>query len=149
MAEPTRTDYRIDTVLVPLDVSTEHDRELVFALAEKMARVHDARLAFLAVVPEVYLATTTDPEGLIEQMKERSAKLLHALVARRVPEGVRAETLVRYGPVSGAIIDTAKELDAGLILIHARRPGIANYALGSVASRVANHAPCSVYVVRD
>lgn len=35
MVEPTQTDCGIDTVLVPLGVSTAHHRTLVFPLAEK------------------------------------------------------------------------------------------------------------------
>ena len=135
-------------ILVPLDVNSDHDRSRIFDLAEAEARMIGGRLVFLAVVPELYLATTTDPESLVAGMMDQAARRLEAAVAARWPDPESAPRLVRYGPVAGEIIDAAEETGAELIMIRARRPGVASYALGSVASRVVNHAGASVYVVR-
>ena len=50
---------------------------------------------------------------------------------------------------SQAILDAAQAVNADLIVVgHKGRSGIERLLLGSVASRVAQHAPCSVWVAR-
>ena len=135
-----------ETVLVPINVGSETDRAALFAkLAEQAGR--GATIVFMTVVPEIYLATDTDPKGTIEAMQEHAGVRL-AEVAEAAPFKVDRQ-VVRYGPVAPAILDVAGEIGATLILINARQKGRAvAYALGSVASRVANHAQCSVMVLR-
>lgn len=137
------------TILVPLDVSADSDRSALFDLARQMAEMHDARLVFLTVVPELYLPTATDPQSVIAAVTNQATRQLRSALADRWPDPGAIRALVRYGPVSGTIIETARELGADLILMHACRAGIASYALGSVASRVVNHADASVYVLRE
>ncbi|MBU3028898.1 universal stress protein [Paracoccus marinaquae] len=137
------------TVLVTLDPASEHDRTHLFDIAEGHAAMLGARLVFLSVVPEIYLSTSTDPEGVIAGMTAHAEREQARLLEGRWPDAGAAPRLVRYGPVAGTIIEVAKEVGAQLIVMHARRPGIATYALGSVASRVANHAEASVLVIRD
>lgn len=136
-------------ILVTLDTREGHDHSDILRIALAQARCIGGRLHFLAVVPDVYLPTATNPEAIISQMKDQAAKRLAKAVAQLGDCGIGIETHVAYGPVSGTIIDTAADLGAELIVIHARRPGLVGYALGSVASRVTNHAPCSVLVVRQ
>jgi nucleotide-binding universal stress UspA family protein len=50
---------------------------------------------------------------------------------------------------SQALLDTAHDFGAELIVVgHQGKSGIERWLLGSVASRVVHHAPCSVWVVR-
>ncbi|WCR11547.1 universal stress protein [Paracoccus stylophorae] len=134
-----------ETVLVPIDVSVDHDRSRMFdEVAGSAAR--GARVVLMTVVPEVYLPTTTDAKGMIRAMMDHAATRL-ADVAASAPFDVDQQ-IVRYGPVAPGIIDVAAEIDATLIVINARSREKAAYLLGSVASRVANHARCSVHVVR-
>lgn len=137
------------TVLVPLDTASDHDRTHLFDVTEGQARLLEARLTFLSVVPELYLSTSTDPEGVIATMTAHAQRVQAGLLDARWPDPVVVPRLVRYGPVAGTIIQVAREVGAALIVMHARRPGITSYALGSVASRVVNHAHASVHVVRD
>lgn len=136
------------TILVALDPSSDHDRSEFFDMIETEAETHDARLVFLSVVPELFMSTATDQGGLIASMKSHAQHQQSSILDARWPELGADRRLVRYGPVAGEIIDTAAEIGANLIIIHARRPGVASYALGSVASRVVNHARASVLVVR-
>lgn len=136
-------------ILVPLDASSTHDRDRLFDVADGQARLDGTSLVFLSVVPELYLSTATDPEGVIGRLTAHAEQQQARLLDGRWPDTEVNRRLVRYGPVATTIIDTARELNAGLIVMHARRPGIAAYALGSVASRVVNHADASVYVIRE
>ena len=133
-------------LLIPVDVSVSHDRSALFA--EAAERIAAGASAFvLAVVPGIYFATSTDPNATIAAMETHAKSELDALVAASPLAG--AETRVAYGPVSRMILETAREVGATLILMHAQRPGPAAHALGSIASRVTNHAAASVRVVRE
>lgn len=134
-----------ETVLVAVDVMSGHKRSRMFdEVSDHAAR--GARIVLVTVVPEIYLATTPDAKGMIKAMMDHAAGQL-AEVAAAAPFDV-ADQIVRYGPVAPGIIDVAAESGATLIVINARQRDRTAYLLGSVASRVANHAPCSVHVVR-
>lgn len=134
-----------ETILVPLDVSTEIDRSALFShLAEHAGG--GARIVMLAVVPEIFLSTTTDVKGTIDAMQEHARSRLADLAM--TASFTVDDQIVRYGPVAAEILDVAREIGATLILINARQRSRTAYLLGSVASRVTNHAACSVHVLR-
>lgn len=60
---------------------------------------------------------------------------------------IEGETML--GPVAESIIDEAKSWTADLVVVgsHGRR-GFSRFFLGSVAERVAGHAPCSVEIIK-
>jgi nucleotide-binding universal stress UspA family protein len=61
-----------------------------------------------------------------------------------------ASQLREHPDVSEAIIDAADELDIDMIVIGDKGSGsIRRFLLGSVTRRIAQHAPCSVLVVRQ
>jgi len=73
----------------------------------------------------------------------------------RVAQRLRSATpnietqLLESGDASQSILDAAQAVAADLIVAgHKGRSGIERLLLGSVASRVAQHAPCSVWVAR-
>lgn len=136
-------------ILVPLDSSSKHDRSRFFDILEQQARAGGASIVFLTVVPELFMSTVTDPDGMIDTMIRHAAHEQNLILADRWPDTSASQRLVRYGPVAGTIIDTSADIGADLIVMHARRPGVASYALGSVASRVVNHASASVLVIRN
>lgn len=134
-----------ETILVPLDISSDSDRTRLFEQVAEHAE-RGAKVVMLTVVPEFYLATTTDAKGTIKAMQDHASSRL-ADVAATAPFRVD-DQIVRYGPVAPEILHVATEIKATQILINARQKGRAAYLLGSVASRVANHAACSVHVLR-
>ncbi len=71
-------------------------------------------------------------------------------VARLREAGRTAATEVREGDAATEIIQAAQAVSADLIVIGTHgRTGLARLTLGSVASNVTRHAPCSVLVVRN
>jgi len=65
-------------------------------------------------------------------------------------EGIEAEIVLEQG-VSPAdlIVDHAQNKAVDLIILgHQGKKGLSKYLIGSVATRVVAHAPCSVLVVR-
>ena len=55
---------------------------------------------------------------------------------------------LRHGSAGSAILEAATEHGADLIIIGSHKPGLADYFLGSTASRVVRHAQCPVLVMR-
>ena len=59
------------------------------------------------------------------------------------------ETFARVGDGADAILDVAEEQRCELIVIgHTGLTGATRFLLGSVTSKVSQHAPCSVLIVR-
>jgi len=72
-----------------------------------------------------------------------------AKVLRAKFSGVTIEEVVLEGHPAEAIIDCALDWRPDLIIIgsHGKR-GVSRFLIGSTASSVASHAPCSVLIVR-
>ena len=70
---------------------------------------------------------------------------------RRLTEGGFAvETYAREGDPAHTIIEVAGESDADLIVIGAHgNTGLRRFMLGSVAGKLAHHAPTSLLIVRE
>jgi len=70
---------------------------------------------------------------------------------RRLDEaGIEVEKYVREGDPAHTILDVADEKDADLIVIGAHgNTGLRRFMLGSVASKLAHHAPTSLLIVRE
>ena len=82
---------------------------------------------------------------------EREAAAGHVREATRALAalGSRVAGRVVDGDPREALVDAALAEDADLLVVGCRgRTGIARLLLGSVASHVAVHAPCSVLIVR-
>ena len=63
---------------------------------------------------------------------------------------IEASTHARAGNAADVIIEVAEEQDADLIVVGARGlNGLERFLLGSVSSKLAHHAPCSVMIVRE
>lgn len=73
---------------------------------------------------------------------EEGARILEA-------QGFQVSPRVAEGDPASVILDIAEQLHADLIVVGSHgRTGLARFFLGSVSSRVAAHAPCSVLIVK-
>ena len=138
----------IRKILVPIDVSADDPGKEAIALAKELAAGHYAKIALLTVretVPGYVMSEL--PSGFEEKiMADIAAKLKEIAAKNEIPDS--AERLIRHGHPAQQILDTAKEIDADMIVIASHDPGVADYFIGSVAARVVRHAHCSVLVVR-
>ncbi len=133
------------SILVPVDVGSPDQGKQSLALAHKMGG-KDAHIIMLAVIEDVpsYVLAQL-PLGMIEAA-ENKAGLDLAEMAKTA--GVKAEIIVKLGHAATTILSLAEEKPVDLIIIASHRPGLQDYFLGSTASRVVRHAPCSVLVMR-
>lgn len=91
-----------------------------------------------------YAGTLPTPE----QEKERHRQLVEAETALAA-RGIEATLVERHGDPATAILDEAGQRDVDLIVLGTRGLSAAErWLLGSVSTKVAHHAHCSVLVAR-
>ncbi len=141
-------------VLAVTDFSEGSDEAL--RQAHGYARMTDAKLSVLHVIPNVMPATPFLPSGSVSKTDDEIAMEQRALddlatrtrdVTGRLREDV--ELAVRIGPVDVAAVNYAEEHHADVLVVGATgRTGLARLLLGSTAERVIRHAHCTVLVAR-
>ena len=83
------------------------------------------------------------------ELKEAGHKLIEQSVKKLIKAGFTAEAVCQLGKPAEVIMKVASKHHADLIVMGAKGLGaIARFLLGSVSTRVVQHANCSVLVVR-
>jgi len=88
------------------------------------------------------------PAWLGDDERVAAEEVVRRAGERLAQTGVSATPTARLGEPADALLAIAEELDADLLVVGNRgMRGARRYLLGSVADRVAHHAPCSVHIV--
>jgi len=83
------------------------------------------------------------------ELKEAGHALIEQSVQKLIQAGFTAEAVCQLGKPAEVIMKVASKHHADLIVMGAQGLGaIARFLLGSVSTRVVQHSPCSVLVVR-
>ena len=136
-------------ILAALDITEESGR--VLDKAANLARQQGAELILYNLSEDfkVY-GETLDSAGLSGKLMDAARTRLDEAGAQARVMGVKTSAVVETGssPAEG-IVEYAAANGIDLIVIgHRSKSGIERFLVGSVASKVVSHAPCSVYVVR-
>lgn len=83
-----------------------------------------------------------------EDVVKRAVDGAQEKLADRVTDMSDVEAVMLEGNPGIALTTYAKKIGADCIIVGSHRPGLSDFFLGSTASRVVRHAPCSVYVIR-
>jgi nucleotide-binding universal stress UspA family protein len=140
-------------ILVPVDGSKYSLEGVKVALEYEKAKGAD--ITIMTVNPFVsgldLEISAKELESLTEKMNQRAGEVLADAQNILKAEGVNSKTILSSS-VSAAdeILDVAEKDKTDLIIIGNRGLGGAatRFLMGSVASKVATHAPCSVYIVK-
>jgi nucleotide-binding universal stress UspA family protein len=129
------------TILVPIDLSLLGETKI--PVVEECARAFNANVLLLHVLP----VGAIDPTTVLPN--EATARTyLDTLVAHLRAAGLPAQTLLRSGAAAATIVQEARLLSAGLILLGTTIRGtLPRVVLGSVADQVVRTAPCPVLLV--
>lgn len=129
--------------------------ELALRQAAKLAHLDEARLVIVTAyephddqLAEAYPRMSDDIKWMLTD-RDQAEELARKGRAAARKEGV-SDVVVRSEPGDAAVVllDTAEEFNAGAIVVGSKGLGsAAHFLLGSVASRVAHHAPCDVLIV--
>lgn len=139
--------FRSILVAVDLDRRTEATRLLTVAAGLRRSFGAAPTLATVMSDWNMMLRVQRSPfaaRQLFEAAEARLAALAHSVA------GVgEAQYRVESGLVYRGILNAAASVGADLILLSSPASGWRDAVFGTTASRVARHAPCSVFVVRD
>lgn len=139
------------TILLPVDPASPEAEAPAVRAAIEQARAFGARLLVLAVIPDYGTAFLRQfVEGDVAARAEAGARArLEAFIVEHVPDDVEVEAAVAHGVVYTEILRVAQERQVAMIVVTAQRPQLPDYLLGSNATKIVQHAGCSVLVVRE
>ena len=137
------------SILVPIDIAQRSSWEGALPQAIELARASSGKVTVITVVRDIKAML----EGVqfafqVEIMMSRARDKLAEIVSGHRAAEVVIEEEVRFGGISREILAVAKERRADLILMASHRPEMKDYLIGPNASHVAQHADCSVLVLR-
>lgn len=144
---------KVSTILVATDFSPSAERAV--AVAADYARHFQAQLLVLhAYRVDIPVASPLTgggyvlPDGFFEQIAKEARLRVEKVASEIAARGVSAVGLAVDRHPAAAIVDTARERKADLIVMGTRGlTGLKHLALGSVADRVVRTAPCPVLTV--
>lgn len=141
---------RVTHILVPVDFSDCSIEALEYAV--QTAKVFAASVTILHVIEPASYGLDFTLSHADDAQKARAAieKRLEELAALFKGQGVPAHYRLQSGAPGGAITDTARAVNADLIVMgtHGRR-GFSHLVSGSVAEAVLRQAPCPVLTVKS
>lgn len=141
----------MESIVVGTDGSP--NAEAAVKQATKIAKDGGGRLHLVSAFP----GTPSFSESIASSAKRQPVNLrevaesvLGRAEAEVEAQGVEVVTHARGGDPAQVLLQVADEQDADLIVIGARGlTGFQRFLLGSVSSKLAHHAPCSLMIVRE
>lgn len=98
---------------------------------------------------EVYAPAIPYPSEMVEELTRHHEELTMRAEAELREAGFSTGARVLQGDPREVLVDTVKTEGADLLVVGSHgRTGLAKLVLGSVASHVVAHAPCTVVVVK-
>ncbi len=141
-------------ILVPVDGSKYSDEAL--KIAADYAKTKGADICLICVAPYIESVDLEISASEREKVKLAEEKRANSIMKKAsdilVAEGVSAphcKAIISSVSIPDAIIDYAEKENASLIIIGSKGlSSSSRFKMGSVASKVVKHSPCSVYVVK-
>jgi nucleotide-binding universal stress UspA family protein len=137
------------SVLVPIDIAHRSSWEFALPQAIELAQEGRGAVTVVTVVRDLRaMFEGTHFAFQVEQMMAKAREQLAAILSKYHGSGVPIEEEVRFGSISHEILDAAKDRGADLIVMASHRPEMKDYLIGQNAAHIAQHAECSVLVLR-
>ena len=142
-------------VLIGIDASPHADTVLRWVMRTPWPR--DTRFLVLSAVPTRMAAYSLIEVGAmraVESLQQENMEAHQELVSGAERElrtaGLATEGIVEPGDPREVLIRTAESKGVDMVVVGSHgRTGLARLLVGSVASHVATHAPCTVVIVRQ
>lgn len=139
------------TIIAAVDGSEQSVHAASRAL--DMARLTGGTVTFVTVVrpPEGWWGlegAPPSPEAMAAAVEAGRREVLDAVISQIDTEGVDYEVVEELGDPASRIIALCEESEADLLVLGRRGAGfVERMMIGSVADRLAHHAPCPVLIV--
>jgi len=146
--------------LAAIDLSDErYWRKIVKTAVDMATGVEGTKLYLMTVVPGIVsgvdarYAVRGEMKGSqdypLQEWKDEAEERLKEIADEYVPKDMYAGVVVENGTVYREIVEAAKDLKIDQIVMGAHRPSLADFLLGPNSEKVAQHAGCTVTVVRE
>jgi len=135
-------------ILIAHDGSKSSEKALkkAFEIAEKFG----SAVTVISVVPELYLTELMEMDRIriLETLTDEAKKTMDRIKTKTA--GFKpVRTIIKQGNPAEEVLDTAKKIKADLIVTGSHgRHGAQRFLLGSVSSKIIDHAECAVLVVK-
>ena len=140
------------SILCALDMSQARPDDRTLMVAADMARHYGASLDVVTVIPDFGVGEVSSyfPSGFQDKARAKAIEALTAHVGEVLGDEANRDIRheVAVGRVDDEVLRVAEDAGSDLIVVGSHDPGLRDYLIGSNASRIVRHAPCSVYVVR-
>ena len=137
-------------ILVPIDIAQPGSWEHAIPQAIELAVVGNGVVTIATVVKDLRAAFAgVHFEFQAELLVSRTKDKLAQIVSRYRDRKVILNEQVRFGSVGREILEAAREQKTDLIVMASHRPELKDYLIGPNAAYVAQHAFCSVLVLRS
>lgn len=142
---PRGTSLQFNNILIATDGSEHSDNALDEAIS--YAKYHKSSLSIVNAVTVADEIITLFPDAY-KKTSEKAMEYLTGLKDEAERAGVNASIFMRKGNPCEIIVELAKELQSGLIIMGTHgKTGLRKIFMGSTAKRVIGYAPCPVMVV--
>jgi nucleotide-binding universal stress UspA family protein len=139
----------MNLIVVGADESPGSCRAVLWA-ADLAVRLGAAIIAVHAFEPLDHLAEVQPDTDLTDVRDSIHEQLVHEWCGGLATAGVDFEAVIEEGRPADVLVAVARDRDAGLIVLGARRMGwLKALALGSTSHRVLHEAQCPVVIVHD
>ncbi len=137
-------------ILLSIDLSDDASWQAPLEKALTLCETFKSSLHIVNVIPEMNIEAMQLylPDDTKDNLVKSVTASLKGFIKDNVPTEIGAIACVAQGSIYSAILDTAKQVHADLIIIGAHRPTMGDFLLGPNSARVVRHAECSVLVVR-
>ncbi|CAH8227422.1 universal stress protein [Vibrio aestuarianus] len=138
-------------ILVPVDLNDKGFADKAVELAVWHARHSNAEIHLLNVLPGIHMSmvATYFPKDAAAKMKSDVKQQLKQFADQHIDDEIIYKLHVAEGKTYATILDYAEKLGADLIVLPShKRSKIDKVMLGSVASKVVQHSPINVLVVK-
>ena len=136
----------VDSILLPVDLAHKDALETAVSVAGSLAKTENATLTLIGVTGSAATEAAHNPKEFDDKLTTYASD-----IAERIGHPVASRSLVDNDvavDLGDVLIKAADDMDADLIVMASHVPGFMEHIFGSNAGYVANHAKCSVYVVR-
>ena len=143
----------IRNILVPVDLEDESTWHKPLSMAVEYAGWTAAKVHVITVIPTDMFRMTIVAQAISEDFEDKlrddAKQRLAAAVTSSISDEFDVARIVHLGKIPQEILETARDIEADLIVMAAHKPKLGDFVTGSTTSQVVQRAPCSVWIVRD
>ena len=143
--------HHVQKILLPVDLQETKFAEQALQAAIAEARSSGGKITIMTVLPGFGMPVVASffPKDAMKKALEEVKTQLSDYLKKNVPDDIRATASIAEGNPWEKIVSQANKIKADLIILPSHdRKKVDQILLGSCAAKVAEHAKCSVLVIR-